>query len=367
MDDTYKRKVINKEYDKKTITTLDDFFAYTQDTGSIEQAGSNALRGINQSKVSAPMPVNKDTQGFVFFTRPMLNLNKWNLAKHRSFHSLSSTDQYSVQRYVRCMLDPSLGRYSTPRETSPLVNDKLVFIPLLTNTITKLSGWPDIVDPVFTSKQGVRKEQWSIVDGTTEVNEAFDLDVTFKNIADEPVSLLFKTWTNYASYVFDGQLQPYAGFEARNEIDYTTRIYRIVLDKTEKYVKKIACTIASFPINEPTGKFFDYDREQLYMDQTKDVNIRFRSMGARYNDEIIIKWFNTASTYTNGALYEVIKNNFTATSGYVKIPRELLSMFKYHGYPLINTNTFELEWWIDSSTEIYKSIVGAANAYYNRK
>lgn len=359
MDTDVQRAVVNQQFNTDKMLSLDDFFAYTQEIGSLAQAGSNALYGLNQTKIPGPAPVNRDTQGFVFFTRPMLNLNKWNLLRNRTFHSLLSNRVDSVQRYVRCTLDPSLADYADPPVTSPLVDNKMVFIPLLSNTILKLSGWPDVVAPTFTSKQGNRKEQWSIIDGTTEVNESFDLDATFTNLADEPASLLFTTWINYGAAVFDGQLRPYAGMEARNEIDYTTRIYRIVMDKSERYIKKIACTIASFPINEPTGKFFDYDRHQQYMDANKELNIRFKCSGAVYNDDIIVKWFNRAATYANPALADVIAAKFTMsdTHTYEAIPHELLGKFKYNGYPLINTETYELQWWIDKGSSIYQAVL----------
>lgn len=369
MKSDYEKKIINRDYDPKLITTVDDFFSYTQDTGSVLQSGSNTLRGFNQTSASAPLPVNKDAQGLVFFTRPMLNLSTYNISRHSTFQSLSNTNAASVQRYVRCMLDPSLHNYGNPNITTPLVDNQHAFIPLLSNAISKLSGWPDIVLPTFTSKQGTRKEQWSMGDGTIEVNESFSLDATFTNMADEPVSLLFKTWVDYISYVFDGQLKPYLGFEARNELDYTTRIYRLVLDKTQTYVKKIACTIASFPVNEPTGKFFDYDSEQVYSNQTKEINTRFMCMGARYNDEVIVKWFNTTSMYANNALRDVVASDFKPSNlhTYVKIPGELFSLFKYHGYPLINTNTFELEWWLDSNSTVYKQCVSNRDAFFNNK
>lgn len=352
---------LNDTYGGTKITSLDDFFAYTQPVGSLAQAGSNTLRGINQTKVASIVPVNKDTQGFVFFTRPMLNLNKWNLVKHRSFRPLLSTNASSVQRYVRCMLDPSLIDNHSDTITCPLVNNKLVFIPLLSNTLLTMSGWPDVVAPTYTSKQGLRKEQWAIIDGTTEINQTFDIDCTFRNIADEPISMLFSTWLNYASYVFDGQMKPYPGFEARNEIDYTTRIYRLVMDRDEKFVKKIACTIASFPLNDPTGKFFDYDRQKTYMSQTAEINIRFKCMGAIYNDDIIVQWFNKAMSYANSSLGDIIKSGFVNNASYEKIPRELLPKLKFEGYPLINTKTYELEWWLAKDSIAYKKIIDSAN------
>ena len=367
MDDTHKKKIMHDAYSPNAISNLDDFFSYTQDIGSAAQAGSNLLYGMNHSKIGGYVPVNKDTQGFVFFTRPMLNLSDRNLYRDRTFMNLLTEDRKSVQSYVRSTLDPSLYAFSPESTQSLMVDPKMSFIPALSNSILSLSGWPDVVAPVYTSKQGVRKEQWSIIDGTTEINESFDIDASFKNMADEPISMLFRTWINYAASVFDGTLVPYNGMQARNEIDYTTRIYRLVMDSTETYVKKIACTIASFPLNDPTGKFFDYDRKQQYMDKTKELNIRFKCMGALYDDDIIIKWFNTAGSYCNPAINDIVKANYQLanTHSYDKIPRALLSKFKHRGYPIINTNTYELEWWIDKNSTAYKDVV--SNLYNTAK
>jgi len=133
------------------------------------------------------------------------------------------------------------------------------------------------------------------------------------------------------------------------------------MDKSERYVKKIACTVASFPLNDPTGKFFDYDRTQMYMDNTKELNIRFKCMGVVYNDDIIIKWFNTCGTYTNSDIRKIIDSKFKIhpSHTYEPIPHQLLSKFRYQGYPLINTETFELQWWVDFTTPGYASAVAA--------
>jgi len=345
------------------LNSLDDFFSYTQPIGSIAQAAGNTLRGINQTRGSSYVPVNRDSQGYVFFTRPMLNLSDFNLIRTRDMRHLLSGKSASVQRYVRCMLDPSLKDFGNPSIECPLVDNNNVFMPLLTNTILSLSGWPDVIAPTYTSKQGARKEQWSIIDGTTEINQSFDLDATFLNLADEPVTMLFSTWLKYASYVFDGTMIPYAGFETRNEIDYTTRIYRVVMDRDNRFVKKIACTVASFPLNDPAGKFFDFDRTKQYTNQTREINIRFKCMGALYNDDAIPMWFNKASGYANPGLAEVVASDYKTTTHYEKIPRELLPRLKYQGYPLINTNTYELEWWIDKSSAAYKKVINNVPDY----
>jgi hypothetical protein len=90
-------------------------------------------------------------------------------------------------------------------------------------------------------------------------------------------------------------------------------------------------------------------------------------MGCRYNDHIIVKWFNTAAGYGNSSLRDVIKSGFksSGTHSYEKIPRALLPKFKYAGYPLINTNTFELEWWIDKTSSEYKRVLDGINKFLN--
>ena len=350
-------------YTNKTVVTKDDFFAYTQETGSLTQAGTNHLYGFNQTRTSAPVPIVKDTQGFVFFTRPMLNLSLSNLQRAASMFSLSNTTANSVQRFIRCTLDPYLMyKLQVGKDGGadcPMVDNKQAFIPLLSNTLITLSGWPDTVSPTYTSKEGLRKEQWSIVDGTNEVNGVFSMDANFLNVADQSVSGLLSKWAKYATLVFDGQMYPYAAMLRNNEVDYTTRIYRLVMDKSGRYVTKIACTIASYPINEPTSKYFDYDRSKNYSEANKNVNIRFQCTGARYDEDIIVRWFNTTTTYANPDLIKVMSAGFKPASShtYEPIPPSIMNKFKHRGYPLINEDTFELEWWISRESASYKKVM----------
>lgn len=350
--------------------TLDDFYAYTQPSGSHLQAAGDALYGINQTRTTGAIPMTRETMGYVFFTRPVLNLSSPNLVNMGKMLPLLTDNANSVHRYVRCTLDPSLSIPGVSKGgdgnpiSCPLVDPLQAFIPLLSNSLLKLSGWPDTIAPVYTSKQGLRKEQWSMVDGTTEVNQAFTMDATFMNYADKAVGVLFDKWVNYETGVFDGQLKPYTGYVARNEIDYTTRIYRLVMDKTNTFVTEIACTIASFPINEPTGKYFDFDKSAAYMDQNKNINIRFQCTGARYNEDKIVRWFNTTAGYGNPNLRAVVSSGFEIGKGhnYAPIAHSQLPKFKYRGYPLINPATMELQWWISMDSEIYKKVTKGVKA-----
>ena len=330
--------------------SLDRFFTLSQPVNSVAKASSNTLFGLNATASRAIVNENRDRQGFVFFTRPQLNMTAVNLRNVRQMYNLLTKDPLTVQRYIRCVLDPRQATLNNIK--SPLIDTNMPFIPVLTNTIKSLSGWPDITMSNFTSKEGVRKEQYTQADGSTDIFEAYDIDATFKNTRDEPILMLFQYWLVYIGLVFEGVLMPYMDMIAENEIDYNTRIYRLVMDETNTIVKKISCTGASFPVNVPTGKVFDYNNESVYNNDSSEINIRFRCVGARYNDAIIVKDFNKVNEIFNPEVSKLIACNFKESTEHnlIKIPHNLLETLNYRGYPIINTNTYELEWWINKNS-----------------
>lgn len=334
------------------LDSFDDFLTLTQPTNSGSKAIANTLYGINSQKTSSLVPLNKDDYGYVFFTRPQLNLTTFNLRGYRKFYDLLTKDENSILRYIRCMLDPKLEYIEGLK--SPFVDNKNPFIPLLTNTIEQMGGWPDPVIESYTTPQGLKREQLSMVDSQLEIYSSFTIDCSFKNIVNDPVSLLFHVWGTYPTLTFQGILAPYNVFMLENALDYNTRIYRLIMDETRTYVKKISATGASYPINIPMGRFFDFKSDGTYNDQNNSINIRFECNGADYNDSILCKEFNMTSDIFNDDMYKLNKGE----SGHnlVKVPSSMVSMFNYRAYPRINLDTLELEWYIDSRSNIYKKM-----------
>ena len=343
-----------EKIDLGDIKTLDQFFKFATNAGTIEQALGNNLYGINQSKSKSALPDNKDSTGYTFFTRPQLNLSTYNIQNTRLMYNYMASNKSVLHGYVRHMLDPRL-RYTEQGLDSPFVDPYNPFIPILSNTINTLSGWPDIALPTFTSKPGVRKEAWSIADGATEIYDVYDLDATFRNVQEEPTILLFHAWILYMAYVFEGMLSPYMDMITENEIDYNTRIYRLIMDPTNRYVKKIAATGASYPLNVPTGRMFDHNSNVTYSDQAKEINIRFKCMGAMYNDPILYKEFNETVAIFNPRVRNML--NGTTNHGLEKIPHTLIDLLRHRGYPVINMKTFELEWYISKDSPEYKKLI----------
>lgn len=340
--------------------------------GSVERAIGNNLHGINYRQTGNAVPRSKDGYGFAFFTRPQLNLSALNITNYRGFYNLLTKNTASYQAFTRLMLDPRLGYVS--RLTSPFVDEQNPFISVLTNNIVSMSGWPDLTVPVHTSATGLYGEEHSFVDGVTNHYEAFDIDAVFRNTRGNPLLYFFYIWIKYSSLVFEGILNPYFDMIAENEIDYMTRIYRVVTDPTKRYVTQIGCTGASFPVNVPTGNLFDLNTDTPFNTRNAELNIRFRCMGFMAFEDIIKYWFNQTVAIFNPSMRKVLQHDLenwgdAATredpafvyqipgSDYIKVPYMVgmaaemqgvdsgyLSV-NHHAVPFINLHTNELEWW----------------------
>lgn len=340
--------------------------------GSVERAIGNNLHGINYRQTGNAVPRSKDGYGFAFFTRPQLNLSALNVTNYRGFYNLLTKNTASYQAFTRLMLDPRLGYAS--RLTSPFVDEQNPFISVLTNNIVSMSGWPDLTVPVHTSATGLYGEEHSFVDGVTNHYEAFDIDAVFRNTRGNPLLYFFYIWIKYSSLVFEGILNPYFDMIAENEIDYMTRIYRVVTDPTKRYVTQIGCTGASFPVNVPTGNLFDLNTDTPFNTRNAELNIRFRCMGFMAFEDIIKYWFNQTVAIFNPSMRKVLQHDLenwgdSATredpafvyqipgSDYIKVPymvgmaAEMQGVdsgyltVNHHVVPFINLHTNELEWW----------------------
>jgi hypothetical protein len=340
--------------------SVDDYFR-TTGIGSLDKAISRNLYGLNHRQTPAGVLGNRDVYGYTFFTRPQLNMQGNNLRNDRLFYDLLTLEEDSLQRYVRCTLDPrmqygysSSNKGKVEKLKCPLVDPMQAFIPGFTNSLLSVSGWPDLVAPTYSSKPGLYKEEYSQIDGTTKIYNAFDLDVTFRNFRGDPILYMLYIWIRYSSLVFEGILVPYPDFILENELDYCTRIYRLVMDHTKTFVKKIAATGISFPTAVPMGGYFDYNSEDPFNEQMREVTIRFTSLGAEYADTILVREFNQTVQIFNPHM----RDNHIKTS-MVKVPYNYLTLFNNSGYPRIDGFTYELEWYVPAA--LYNAKVAALN------
>ncbi len=330
-----------------------DWMARGSGLGNLSEAMVNTLIGINHRGVGNPVPYNQDNQGLTFFTRPRLNLSYNNLSADRRLSILGAGKGNKLGHYpsaIRQWLDPELSKaLYDGGDRSGLVDPNLPFIPLLGNNLVSLSGWPDPMAEYYNSDEGLAKETWGMVDGIDSIYSSFDLNATFRNIVGDPISLLFQVWLIYMSMVYQGRMVPYPDSEMLREIDYQTRIYRLILDPTRTYVQKIAACGAAFPYSSALGQAFDFSSDSPFeQSRASQISIPFRCFGATYQDPILMREFNDVVEMFNPSMNSLMRDQYMT-----KISREQLLNYNYNGYPRINMDTNELEWW-DFTTEYNK-------------
>ena len=320
---------------------------------------TNNVYGINHRQTPLAIPMNKDHYGYTFFTRPQLNLSSQNIALARIMHKLLTTESKSWQRYIRATLDPRLQRANASAGKCEFVDENMAFIPLLTNNLVSISGWKDINLNQFTSKAGQYKEEFSMVDSVSMDYSAYEITATFRNLRGDTITSMFFYWCHYMSLVFEGVLSPYPDFIFNNELDYCTRIYRIVLDPTKRKVQRIAACGAAFPTAVPIGSVFDFSNDKPYNDANAQIAVPFRCVGFICDDDILIRSFNeTVGLFNQNLDVNNPRGALEATSptskGMVKVPADMLQYFNNRGYPYIDPITYEMCWYVDSS--LYNSV-----------
>lgn len=303
---------------------------------------SESFYGLNIVGRNAPISVNTEDKGFTFFTRPNMNMSYDNLVVDRVLSNLLMDNPYSIQRMIRTYFDPNL----LARESldCPGVDNRNPFIPLLSNNLVSLSGWPDFTLATHTSQPGVYREEYSYVDDVPYNYRSYDLTASFRNISGDPISFLFLMWGWYMGLVYEGRIMPHPESVLRNEIDYNTRIYRLIMDKTRTYVTRIGATGASFPTVAPIGNIFNFEgdgAESPFPTVGDQIQINFRCMGFTYYDHILIYEFNTLVEIFNPDMRDENREERL-----VKLHPAEREYFNYRAYPRINEVTMELEWWV---------------------
>ncbi len=355
--------------------------------GTRSKINEESYRGLDIIGTGQTVIQNRINQGMVFFTRPLLNLTYGNLTRSRDLLVWRDSPEYSIARMTRAYLDPLNNRekpvvdgegiYRDPDIFSsgcPLVDPKTPFINILSNNLLSMGGWQDIRMDTYQSDKGIRNEQWIMADGVTEIYSPFTLDCTFRNPEGDPITMLFYLWLKYISCVRSGILYPYPIMIGTRQIDYMTRIYNFCLDANKKYITHWAACGAGFPTNL-SMKVFDYDYDKFSKENVDQTAISFQCVGINYDDPIVLFEFNKLVAMFEPELRTFIKtgpngenlgelhqfvtkdfmdniplgnhgNNDSPNASWIKLRDNEKTSANYHVYPLINTYTKELEWWM---------------------
>lgn len=356
-------------YEPEFQIGVDDVFGTTHRQNVEQKSGrgnsrktiSNLFSGFNHRMAPLYVPKNLDSTGYTFFTRPDLNLNEENVLNSRRIREMLRGGYNSQVASIIAMLDPLSNITALSKSSIKLgsaLNSKVefdnrqAFIPLLTNTLVSLTGFPDSTLDVYTSEEGIKREQWSMVDSTYQINYGFSLNASFRNIEGDPITTLFTIWLEYMAGVRDGTFIPRARSIIQREIDYQTRIYRLIMDPTRKYVRKIGIVNAAFPVNDSLGAIMNVSANTPFINANDQLDIQFQANIAQYMDPILIQEFNdVVSTFNPNMLPVDDDTSVFVPYGHddmVKLSNNEIGIFNYYGYPHIDINTYELSWYVDS-------------------
>lgn len=347
--------------------------------GSYDTKTIDLFRGLDISGRRQLVPSITDQDGLVFFTKPHLNLSTRNLVADRTLVQLTRNNNMSFNSAIRCYLDPrshnaTVGSYInrtlfsntnpfTSEEANKLAIDSLLvdrknpFIPLLSNTLTSFSGWPDLVGDVYQSAAGMFRQSTTFLDGTPRLYENRTFTGNWQNIQGNPVMMLMFFWLYYGLAQSEGLVVPWPDQVITRRINYDTRVFKLVLDSQRRHVIGIASAIM-FPESISIGSWFNHNRDEILKSDSKDITFQFRTrFGVRYQDPLIIEQFNWFVGLYNPDMQRIDPNDNTyILKGVYDGTYERLTDVQYdpenfnYVYPYIHPATGELQWYAPIAT-----------------
>lgn len=323
-----------------------------------DRENSEYLKGFDRKDNDLAIQAKQDNQGYVFVTKPFCNLTTGNIMRNRRLLWLGDTNPLSMASAIRCSLmpDPDMhdvvslasGSLNLPR--SAFVDDFMPFIPILSSSMTSLTGWPDRVTEFFQTDEGIAKEVHFHVDNRKDQYGTFDLTATFQARDGDFINGFMQCLWEYQSAVSEGTMTPFPKLLTQREIDYNLRFYRLVLDPSKRYVRKIACCGAAVLGADTAGSDFNYTSETIVTQDNNEISVPFKCSGVWYNDPMVIKCFNETVIAYNPSMRGTDadrEKNFKKLSEYEKL--------RYmQGIPYIGDD-YELQWWVP--TLVYNAMV----------
>ena len=310
--------------------------------GSYGKYIGHTLHGINHDNRRPILRNVPEGEALVFFTRPYFNMQASNLRNDPIMTNIITEDIEDVQTFLRMTLDPDLATNEYSNISCSMLDNSSPFIPVLTNTLLNMSGWPDRIMPTFTSSSGMRGEQYSMPDGVIEINSKQELTLTFENMDGSINEKLLEYWMYMMSLQNDGVVVPYSFHEAYKEKNYDARIYVLIMDYTNRLVVDCATVVSCYPINDNKGAKFNINQRKR--EKTTDFSLRFECNIIRYSDPRILYEFNLVQGKFNSEVFKLLTGK---PHSLIKIPPE--EKYDHKSLiPIIDFTTMELCWYKNS-------------------
>lgn len=306
---------------------------------------------------------NYNKAGYLFMTRPMLNLSSMNLRQDRIMNLLDTFDNRTIPFAIRAYLDTFFclgnavrgsvpppgdnGIISNPNYEKvlacPFIDVRSPWFNILQNNVTGFSGSPTYQLKTFTEEGGFFGESQSISIGSNSYKEPFDLQLEFLDPAGAPIAAIFLYWTRYMQLVNEGLMVPYPFQIDQQIINYTVSFYRFIMDPSMQYIERWFKYTGCFPIARPGASVADFNRGDVFVEAARKFSIGFRcgSGVVDENDPMVLKEFNDLATryYSPFAAFRDLNgmdlvDNKAKEMGLIRNP--LSPEYNYTGLPYIN-------------------------------
>ena len=354
-DSTFSINDILKDNYSGPIREMLDSLTKVKHGFTLSESMTNTFRGPNIISNTPMLKPNTNLPGYVFTVRPDLNFSRANLKIDRKMSPLLTDNANSIMRAIRCILAPQcmmpMHQAGFPNRTAegkmtyidcPLVDKNYPFIAVSDNNVKTLTGWPSNRLGIRNTPAGILKEVHIMADGPTTYKGDFSLNMSLNSMKGNPLMYLYYYWILYIGMVYTQSygLMPWPEYLSNGRMDYTTRIYRLIMDETKTYVTETAMTGYAIPVSIDIGPYFDYqaDNYRPYVERTTEVE--FACSGVEYLDEIIIKQFNRTVEIFQPLMGDKYRKHYL-----VKVDKKYQKIMNNKVYPWIHPISRELEWW----------------------
>lgn len=200
---------------------------------------------FNRFRVQYPDYFMNNTLGYVFFTRPDLNL--FSSATDNS----ESEDGSDIHQQIRS--DPQLfyimgANAETAKSLTKSYDSSHHFNPLLSNTVMSLDVSDESIDTLETGEtftgfktQYAKSNIRSMTAGT--------VSITFPETYNATLTQLHQLWCAYESGVYRGTLKPKEEYIYGKELDYACDIYYFLVDAEDMIIRYWCKYTGCFPLN----------------------------------------------------------------------------------------------------------------------
>jgi len=202
---------------------------------------------FNRFRVQYPDYFMNNTLGYVFFTRPDLNLFK------SATDSDAEEDDEGSDIHKQIQLDPQLhyimkANAETAKTLTKSYSTAHHFNPLLSNTVMSLDVSDESIDTLETGEtftgfktQYAKSNIRSMTAGT--------ISITFPETYNAALTQLHQLWCGYESGVYRGTLKPKEEYIYGKELDYACDIYYFLVDAEDMIIRYWCKYTGCFPLN----------------------------------------------------------------------------------------------------------------------